>query len=136
MDLDPNYTDKMGDPLLRFTLDWTEHEYQQRLYASAVQTKIAQAMGVKYEEARPSRAKYNTVGYQTTHIQGGAVMGSSPETSVVDTNLQHWKVPNLIVMGASAFPQNASGNPTLTVLAITFRAADAFIAKHSKGASA
>jgi gluconate 2-dehydrogenase alpha chain len=58
---------------------------------------------------------------------------------VVNTNLEHWQVPNLIVMGASAFPQNASGNPTLTVLAITFRAVDAFIAKHSKnskGASA
>ncbi|HYA15886.1 MAG TPA: GMC family oxidoreductase [Bryobacteraceae bacterium] len=136
MDLDPTYKDKMGDPLLRFTLDWTEHEYQQRAYAAPIQTKIAQAIGVKYEEARPTRAKYNTVGYQTTHIQGGAIMGTSPETSVVDTSLRHWKVPNLIVMGASAFPQNASGNPTLTVLAITYRAADAFIAKHSKGAAA
>ena len=26
MDLDPTYTDKFGDPLLRMTLDWTEHE--------------------------------------------------------------------------------------------------------------
>ena len=136
MDLDPQYTDKMGDPLLRFTLDWTDHEYRQRLYAAEVQTKIAKAMGVRYDEARPAKVKYNVTQYQTTHIQGGAVMGNSPATSVVNTNLQHWNMPNLWVIGASAFPQNASGNPTLTALALTYRAADALIAPHTKGKSA
>jgi gluconate 2-dehydrogenase alpha chain len=135
MDLDPQYTDKMGDPLLRFTLDWTEHEYRQRLYAAGIQTKIAKAIGVQFEEAHPVHNKYNVVQYQTTHIQGGAVMGASPESSVVNTNLQHWNVPNLWVIGASAFPQNASGNPTLTALAVTYRAADAFVAAHTRHAS-
>ena len=45
--------------------------------------------------------------------------------SVVNPWLQHWQVPNLWVMGGSAFPQNGSENPTLTILAITLRAADA-----------
>ncbi len=130
MDLDPVYKDKMGDPLLRFTLDWTEHEFRQRVYAAGIQTKIAAAMGVRFEEARPSKAKYNVTSYQTTHIQGGAIMGASPGTSVVNTNLQHWDVKNLWVIGASAFPQNASGNPTLTALALTYRAADALIREH------
>jgi gluconate 2-dehydrogenase alpha chain len=62
-------------------------------------------------------------------------MGASPESSVVNTNLQHWNVPNLWVIGASAFPQNASGNPTLTALAVTYRAADAFVAAHTRHAS-
>jgi gluconate 2-dehydrogenase alpha chain len=132
MDLDPVYTDKMGDPLLRFTLDWTEHEHRQAVYSAGVQLKIAKAMGVKYEEAHPVMRKYNVIQYQSTHIQGGAVMGASPETSVVNTHLQHWDVPNLWVIGASAYPQNASGNPTLTALALTFRAADALIAPHAK----
>jgi choline dehydrogenase-like flavoprotein len=61
------------------------------------------------------------------HVNGGAIMGASPETSVVNPWLQHWKAPNLWVVGGSAFPQNGSGNPTLTILAITFRAADALI---------
>jgi len=138
MDLDPQYTDKMGDPLLRFTLDWTEHEFRQRAYGAEVQKKIAEAIGVKFEGARVARNKYNVIQYQSTHIQGGAVMGASPESSVVNTNLQHWDIPNLWVIGASAFPQNASGNPTLTALAITYRAAEAFIAPHasrSKGAA-
>ena len=91
-----------------------------------IQMRIAKAMGVKFDEKHvPRPAKYNVVQYQTTHIQGGAVMGTSPGTSVVNTHLQHWDVPNLWVIGASAFPQNASGNPTLTALAITYRAADA-----------
>ena len=138
MDLDPQYTDKMGDPLLRFSLDWTEHEHRQRIYAAEIQMRIAKAMGVRFDETHPVASKYNVVQYQTTHIQGGAVMGTSPGNSVVNTHLQHWDVPNLWVIGASAFPQNASGNPTLTALAITYRAADALIeprAKHAKGAA-
>jgi gluconate 2-dehydrogenase alpha chain len=83
-------------------------------------------------------SRYNVIQYQTTHIQGGAVMGTSPGNSVVNSHLQHWDVKNLWVIGASAFPQNASGNPTLTALALTYRAADALIephAKNSKGAA-
>jgi gluconate 2-dehydrogenase alpha chain len=136
MDLDPRYTDKMGDPLIRFTLDWTEHEHRQRAFAATIQTKLARALGVRFDETRPGAAKYNVVAYQSTHVQGGAVMGTSPETSVVNTRLRHWRVRNLWVTGASAYPQNASGNPTLTAVALTYRAADDLIASHTKGGSA
>ncbi|HKD04811.1 MAG TPA: GMC family oxidoreductase [Bryobacteraceae bacterium] len=136
MDLDPRYKDKMGDPLIRFTLDWTEHEHRQRAFAAGVQTKLARAMGVRFDEPRLGPTKYSVVTYQSTHIQGGAVMGTSPETSVVDTHLRHWQVRNLWVVGASAYPQNASGNPTLTALALTYRAADDLVASASKGGKA
>jgi gluconate 2-dehydrogenase alpha chain len=136
MDLDPRYKDKMGDPLIRFTLDWTEHEHRQRAFAADVQAKLARAMGVRFDEPRPGPTKYNVVNYQSTHIQGGAVMGTSPETSVVDTHLRHWQMRNLWVVGASAYPQNASGNPTLTALALTYRAADDLIGASSKGGKA
>ena len=59
-------------------------------------------------------------------------MGTSPETSVVNPYLQHWDMPNLWVIGASSFPQTGSGNPTLTVLATTYWAADALIGKYLK----
>ncbi len=132
MDLDPTYTDKFGDPLLRFTLDWTEHEHKQRDFAYNLAAKIAPAMGAKIDPTRPSRARYNVINYQSTHIQGGAVMGSTPETSVVNPYLQHWDIPNLWVVGASSFPQTASGNPTLTVMAMTYWAMDAMINKYLK----
>ena len=58
--------------------------------------------------------------YQTTHLNGGAIMGTDPKTSALNRYLQSWDVPNLFVMGASAFPQNAGYNPTGTVAALAF----------------
>lgn len=59
-------------------------------------------------------------------------MGANEATSVVNTYQQHWQVPNLFVVGASAFPQNPSGNPTLTALALTYRTADAILDRFIK----
>jgi gluconate 2-dehydrogenase alpha chain len=60
------------------------------------------------------------------------MMGVSPESSVVSTHLQHWDLPDLWVIGASAFPQNPSQNPTLTALALTTWSADALIGRYLK----
>ncbi len=46
--------------------------------------------------------------------------------------LQCWDVPNLFVIGASAFPQNAGYNPTGTVGALAYWAADAIRTKYLK----
>jgi gluconate 2-dehydrogenase alpha chain len=132
MDLDPTYTDKFGDPLLRFTLDWTEHEFRQREVADKIARDIARVMNAKLDDTKPSRAKYSVVNYLSTHIQGGAVMGASRATSVVNRYLQHWDLPDLFVVGASAFPQNPSQNPTLTAVALATWAADALISKYLK----
>lgn len=133
MDLDPTYTDRFGDPLLRFTLDWTEHEHRQREVADGVAREIARAMNVRLDATRPSRARYSVVSYMSTHIQGGAVMGDSPETSVVNRHLRHWDVTNLFVIGGSAFPQNPSQNPTLTAVALTLWAAEELIGGSPNG---
>jgi gluconate 2-dehydrogenase alpha chain len=132
MDLDPTYTDKFGDPLLRFTLDWTDHEFKQREFGLQIQAKIAREMGARFDEGPQPRAPYNVINYQSTHIQGGAIMGSSPDNSVVNRYLQHWNVPNLFVVGASAFPQNAAQNPTLTAMAVTLFASEAMIDRYFK----
>jgi gluconate 2-dehydrogenase alpha chain len=50
--------------------------------------------------------------------------------------LQHWRVSNLFVLGASAFPQNASANPTPTILALTYRTADAIVNRYLKNPAA
>jgi gluconate 2-dehydrogenase alpha chain len=132
MDLDPTYTDKFGDPLLRFTLNWTDHEFKQREFAAQIQRRIAREMGARFDDNPPSRARYNVINYQSTHIQGGVMMGTSPDSSVVNRYLQHWNMPNLFVVGASAFPQNAAPNPTLTALALTWWASDAMIDRYFK----
>jgi gluconate 2-dehydrogenase alpha chain len=133
LDLDPTYTDKWGDPLTRMTFDWNDQERACGRMLLEVEARIARAMNVKYAPTNAGVLNRYTLGtYQSTHVNGGAIMGKSPENSVVNTWLQHWQMPNLWVAGASAFPQNASGNPTLTVLALTLRAADAFINRYLK----
>jgi gluconate 2-dehydrogenase alpha chain len=141
MDLDPTYTDKWGDPLLRMTLDWTDYEMRQMAFGERIGSRllevIAQVSGATFIKTDTGRRTgvfrhYNASQYITTHIQGGAIMGSSPLQSVVNPWLQHWKIPNLFVVGSSAFPQNSSANPTLTIVAVSHRAADGLIDHYLK----
>jgi gluconate 2-dehydrogenase alpha chain len=133
LDLDPTYTDKFGDPLLRLTLNWTDHERAQAEFVTKIQTEIGRAMGARLGgPVRGVGKLYDVRYYQSTHVQGGVIMGTSPETSVVNPWAQHWQLPNLWVTGGSVFPQNGSGNPTLTILAVTYRTADAFIDRYVK----
>ena len=69
---------------------------------------------------------------QTTdegHIMGTARMGTDPATSVVDQNLIHHGVRNLWVLGGSSFVTGAPANPTLTLSALSLRAADQMFGK-------
>jgi gluconate 2-dehydrogenase alpha chain len=133
MDLDPVYKDSFGDPLLRLTLDWTDHERRQAAMGARVQDGWVAAMGAKPGGTLRGVGKhYSVVYYQSSHVQGGVIMGASPEHSVVNPLFQHWGVPNLFVLGGSAFPQNGAGNPTLTLIALTYRAADAFVDRYIK----
>jgi gluconate 2-dehydrogenase alpha chain len=136
MDLDPVYKDQYGDPLLRLTLDWRDNERKMVEFATAKAVEVAKAM--KAVEINPASAlgRYDATRYQTTHVQGGAIMGASRERSVVNPYLQHWDLPNLFVLGGSAFPQNFSVHPTLTILAQTYRTADALVDRYLKHPSA
>ena len=132
VDLDPVYKDKFGDPLLRLTIDWTDNERKMVEFMSAKAVEIGRAMGAK--EVRPAGpvGHYDTVRYQSTHIQGGTGMGTLPRDSVVNKYGQHWQVPNLFVTGSSVYPQNAAPNPTLTVVALAYHTADALIDRYLK----
>ncbi|MDI6958855.1 GMC oxidoreductase, partial [Pantoea sp. Pa-EAmG] len=68
---------------------------------------------------------YDVRPYQSTHTTGGAIMGDSPATSVVNKYLQCWDVSNVFVAGASCFPQNHAYNPTGIVGATTLFSANA-----------
>jgi len=125
LDLDPTWRDDYGNPLLRLTFDYQPNEHKMSDYLTDQATKIAQAIPGATHHAKKREGHYSIVPYQTTHNTGGAAMGDDPRTSVVNRYLQSWDVPNLWVMGASVFPQNAGYNPTGTVGALTFWAAEA-----------
>jgi len=56
-------------------------------------------------------------------VQCTTPMGLDPATSVVDADLRHHRVRNLLVLGASVFPTCPPANPTLTLSALSTRAA-------------
>lgn len=58
------------------------------------------------------------------HIQGTTRMGTDPADSVVDRDLIHHAIRNLVVLGSGAFPTCPAGNPTLTLSALSMRAAE------------
>jgi len=89
-------------------------------------------MGGKLVTGAPRKGPYDITEYQTTHNTGGTIMGTDPSTSAVNRYLQSWDVPNVFVIGASNFPQNASYNPTDTVGALAYWAAEAIVKKYIK----
>jgi cholesterol oxidase len=58
----------------------------------------------------------------TAHILGGAVVGESPETGVIDADNRVFGYENLMVCDGSAVPANPGVNPSLTITAMTERA--------------
>lgn len=58
------------------------------------------------------------------HILGTTVMGDTPEDSVIDADLVHWRARNLLVLGSGCFPTGTPANPSLTIAALSLRAAD------------
>jgi gluconate 2-dehydrogenase alpha chain len=132
LDLDPTYSDRFGRPLLRMTFDFPDNDIRMSNYVVGKMEEIAKALKPRqYVPVRRTKP-YNVVPYQSTHNTGGAVMGADPKTSAVNKYLQSWDVPNVFVIGASAFPQNAGYNPTGTVGALAFQAADAIRTQYLK----
>ncbi|WP_247729712.1 GMC family oxidoreductase [Halovivax limisalsi] len=125
LDLDPNYTDQYGRPLLRMTFDWHDQDRNLVEYIGPYLQEIMEEMGADRIEATTAlEGSFDITPYQSTHNTGGAIMGPDPETSVVNNYLQCWEAENLFIPGASAFPHNSGYNPTGTVGALAFRAAE------------
>jgi len=135
LDLDPNYRDRFGQPLVRITFDWEPNERAMVAFAGQKTLELMKAIGPDHIAGGPGSlpAHYDTVPYQSTHNTGGAIMGADPGTSVVNSWLQMWDAPNVFVVGACNFPQNAGFNPTGTVGALAYRAAEGILAYHKKG---
>ncbi|MEP7043931.1 MAG: GMC family oxidoreductase [Dokdonella sp.] len=132
LDLDPTYKDAWGQPLLRMTFDFPKNDLAMAEYVTGKGVEIGKAMGAKQVVGTPRKGPYTITQYQTTHNTGGTVMGDDPSTSVVNRYLQVWDVPNVFVVGASNFPQNATWNPTDTIGALTYWAIDALKNKYLK----
>lgn len=134
LSLDPQYHDAIGRPLLRMTYNFRSNDHAILRHLRTKAEEIVRHIG----PARTGQWSGNPSGNfdvrvgQTSHNSGGAIMGLDPSTSVVNPFLQSWAADNLFVVGASAFPQGSGHNPTGTVGALSYRAAQAITGSYLK----
>ena len=58
------------------------------------------------------------------HLLGTCRMGEDPSTSVINPDHQAHDVPNLFICDGSSLVTSTRGQPTMTIMALAFRAAD------------
>jgi len=122
--------DKWGIPVLRFHWKWSEHELRQAAHMQRTFAEIIDAMGGRVQGVVESDgAKAIAPGGFIIHEVGGARMGADARSSVTNEWCQTWDVPNLFVTDGAVFVSNADKNPTLTIMAIAWRAADHILAR-------
>jgi choline dehydrogenase-like flavoprotein len=62
-----------------------------------------------------------------SHVYGSLRMGRSRDDSVVDARQVHHDVRNLVIVGSAVFPSCPAANPSLSVAALSLRAAEAIV---------
>ena len=125
LDLDPDYSDVYGQPLLRMTFDFRENELRMSEWVTQKVGNICRAMAPDMMgPVEGLKGPFDTRQYQTTHVTGGTIMGADPHLSVVSPRLQHWDAENLFVAGASVYPHNSGYNPTGPLAALGLRLGD------------
>jgi choline dehydrogenase-like flavoprotein len=91
---------------------------------------IAKAAGAELVDYR--RADIDRNG-SAIHEHGTCRMGDDPKRSALNAFMQMHEVPNVYVVDGSAFPTATEKNPTLTILALSWRATDHLAEKLKQG---
>jgi choline dehydrogenase-like flavoprotein len=127
-ELDPDVKDKWGIPVLRWHWGWGENEINMARHANQTFRAVIEAMGGKpTTAAATSGADVIAQGGNIIHEVGGARMGDNPRTSVCNQWNRTHDVRNLVLADGAPFISNADKNPTLTIMALAWRAADKVI---------
>jgi gluconate 2-dehydrogenase alpha chain len=133
LDLDPNYKDAIGRPLVRMTYNYTPNDRKMSQYLTDRAVEMARAANATIVGTpNPRTGNFDNIIGQSSHHTGGAIMGTDPSTSAINRYLQNWEASNLFVMGGAAFPQNPGYNPTGTIAALAFWSAHAITTQYLK----
>jgi choline dehydrogenase-like flavoprotein len=106
-------TDRYGLPVARMDYSLSGNDKANMAYSTRVISDILTAAGAQ---------DILTI-HRYAHLIGGARMGNSPLTSVVDANQRAWAVANLFIADGSVCPTQGSANPALTIMALASRLA-------------
>jgi choline dehydrogenase-like flavoprotein len=117
--LDPDVKDAWGIPAIRVTYKDHPDDLSTARFLRDRATEIMQAAG-----AQKIWNEDVTEMSRSVHLLGTCRMGKSAATSVVDPYHRAHDVPNLFICDGSSFVTSGRGQPTMTIQALAFRAAE------------
>jgi choline dehydrogenase-like flavoprotein len=135
-EIDPNVVDKWGIPVLRFHFAWGDNEIKMaKDMQETFRSIVGAAGGIFYSDAVPTgNLPYGIAeGGKIIHELGTARMGNDPKTSVLNNNCQAHDVKNVFVTDAACFVTNPDKNPTLTIMALSWKASEYLLTEARKG---
>ena len=113
-----NELDERGVRKPKLTFTAGDNENNMDAHALKLMTQIFEAAGAK-----------NMWHFQRhAHVIGTAMMGTDASKSVVNPDGRSHDVPNLYISDNSTFPTALDVNPALTIMALSLRTADRFLA--------
>jgi choline dehydrogenase-like flavoprotein len=128
--LDPTITDAWGLPAVRITFDWHPDDMATMQWLMEREREILEAAGARKIWAQPIVPGL----MPSRHLMGTCRMGLDPRTSVVDPFGHAHDVPNLFVVDGSNFVTSARQQPTATIQALAYRAAEHIVRQAKAGA--
>jgi choline dehydrogenase-like flavoprotein len=128
--LDPDVKDAWGLPALRLTYQDHPDDLKTCQFLLDRALELLDASGAKKKWHAPVPPGD---GAFAVHLLGTCRMGKDPQTSVVNTDHRAHDVPNLFLCDGSSFVTSGRGQPTETIQALAYRAADRIIALAKRG---
>ncbi len=135
-EIDPSVVDKWGIPVLRFHWKFSDNEIKMAKDMQETYREIVESAGGTYlTSTREDGAHPYGIadGGVIIHEVGTVRMGDRPNTSALNQYCQAHDVKNLFVTDGASFVTNADKNPTLTIMALTWRASDYILDQAKKG---
>jgi choline dehydrogenase-like flavoprotein len=120
--LDPEAKDVWGLPALRFTYKGHADDAKTLDFFSDRSLELLDAAGCIRKWAYPNGDTTAAV-----HLLGTCRMGNDPKSSVIDKSHRAHDVPNLFIVDGSSFVTSGRNQPTCTIQALAYRAADEII---------
>jgi choline dehydrogenase-like flavoprotein len=124
--LDPDHKDRFGRAGLCLTYSDHADDMKTKTWFRDRMHEMMEAAGATQVWDQPVLQADGGV-----HLLGTARMGNDPRDSVVDRYHRTHDVPNLFICDGSSFVTSGRGQPTMTIQALAFRAAD-HIARFAK----
>jgi choline dehydrogenase-like flavoprotein len=135
-EIDPDVVDEWGIPVLRFHFKWSEYEIRQAKDMQETFKAIIETMGGEYQTKTDIDGPHPfgiEDGGKVIHEVGTARMGADPKSSVLNAYCQAHDVKNLFVTDGAPLVSNPDKNPTLTIMALSWRASDYLLAQARNG---